>query len=111
MQHKYPALFTITSVFRVFGWVTVIWTAALVIMGAIVTFVNGQYLGVGFFGFLGELLGAVCWSSTASSEEPWLFCISRQQKASRFSSTSREIPVPSRIYSNKSFYCKWIRIT
>jgi hypothetical protein len=62
MQHKYPALFTITSVFRVFGWVTVIWTAALVIMGAIVTFVNGQYLGGGFFGFLGELLGAV-WGS------------------------------------------------
>jgi len=62
MQHKYPALFTITSVFRVFGWVTVLWTAAIVIMGVIGTFVSGQYLGGGFFGFLGELLGAV-WGS------------------------------------------------
>jgi len=59
MQHKYPALFTITSVFRVFGWVTVLWTATIVIMGAIGTLVSGQYLGGGFFGFLGELLGAV----------------------------------------------------
>lgn len=62
MKHKYPALFTISSVFRVFGWVTVVWTVAIVLMGAIVTFVNGQYLGGGFFGFLGELLGAV-WGS------------------------------------------------
>jgi len=31
-------------------------------MGVIATFVNGQYLGGGFFGFLGELLGAV-WGS------------------------------------------------
>ena len=62
MQHKYPALFTITSVFRIFGWVTVIWTALMVVIGVIATFVNGQYLGGGFFGFLGELLGAV-WGS------------------------------------------------
>ena len=62
MQHKYPALFTIVSVFRVFGWVTVIWTVAMVVMGAIVTFVTGQYLGSGFFGFIGQLLGAV-WGS------------------------------------------------
>ena len=62
MKHKYPALFTIRSVFRVFGWVTVVWTTAIVVMGAIVTFINGQYLGGGFLGFLGELLGAL-WGS------------------------------------------------
>jgi len=62
MKHKYPALFTISSVFRMFGWVTVIWTAVIVVMGVIATFINGQYLGGGFFGFLGELLGAV-WGS------------------------------------------------
>lgn len=62
MKHKYPALFTITTVFRMFGWLTVIWTAAFFVMGVIATFVNGQYLGGGFFGFLGELLGAV-WGS------------------------------------------------
>ena len=39
-----------------------LWTAVLVVMGAIVAFVNGQYLGGGFFGFLGQLLGAV-WGS------------------------------------------------
>lgn len=62
MKQKYPALFTITSVFRVFGWVTVLWTAATFVMGVIATFISGQYLGGGFFGFLGELLGAV-WGS------------------------------------------------
>jgi len=59
MQPKYPALYTISNVFRTFGWVTVFWTAATVIMGVIVVFLNGQYLGGGLFGFLGELLGAV----------------------------------------------------
>jgi len=58
-QPKYPALFTISSVFRAFGWVTIFWTAAAVIMGVIAVFINGQYLGGGLFGFLGELLGAV----------------------------------------------------
>jgi len=62
MQNKYRALITLTSLFRIYGWVTVIWTAVLVIMGAIVAFINGQYLGGGFLGFLGELLGAV-WGS------------------------------------------------
>lgn len=59
MKHKYPALFTVTSVFRVFGWVTVLWTAAIMVMGVIGTFISGQYIGGGFFGFLGELLGAI----------------------------------------------------
>ena len=44
---------------RVFGWITMVWTATLVFIGAIVTFVNRHYLGGGFCGFLGELLGAV----------------------------------------------------
>jgi len=62
MNKKYPALDTITSVFRIFGWVTLIWTLALIVMGVIFTFLNGQYLGGGLFGFLGEVLGAV-WGS------------------------------------------------
>ena len=62
MQHKYPALYTITGVFRIAGWIMVILTAAVTVMGVIATFVSGQYLGGGFFGFLGELLGAV-WGS------------------------------------------------
>jgi len=62
MQTKYPALDTITNVFRIFGWVTLFWTAALIVMGVIFTFLNGQYLGSGLFGFLGELLGSV-WGS------------------------------------------------
>ena len=61
-QHKYPALFAITGVLRIAGWLTMLWTAAMLVMGVIATFVNGQYLGGGFFGFLGELLGAV-WGS------------------------------------------------
>lgn len=59
MQPKYPALSTITQVFRALGWVTILWTVTLVIMGVVAMFLNGQYLGGGLFGFLGELLGAV----------------------------------------------------
>lgn len=62
METKYPALDTITNVFRIFGWITLLWTAALVILGVIFTIVNGQYLGGGLLGFLGEVLGAV-WGS------------------------------------------------
>ena len=62
MQTKYPALNTITNVIKIFGWVTLIWTGALIFLGVIFTFANGQYLGGGFLGFLGELLGAV-WGS------------------------------------------------
>lgn len=59
MEPKYPALNTITGVFRAFGWVTLIWTGLALIFGVIATFISGQYLGGGFFGFLGTLLGAV----------------------------------------------------
>ena len=62
METKYPALNTVTNAFRIFGWVTLFWTAALIVMGVIFTFIGGQYLGGGFLGFLGELLGAV-WGS------------------------------------------------
>ena len=62
MQTKYPALDTISNVFRIFGWLTLFWTAALIVMGVIFTFINGQYLGGGLLGFLGELLGSV-WGS------------------------------------------------
>lgn len=59
MQPKYPALDTIANVFRAFGWVTLIWTVVTIVIGVIATFVSGQYLGGGLFGFLGTLLGAV----------------------------------------------------
>lgn len=59
MQPKYPALDTIANVFRAFGWVALIWTAVTIVIGVIATFVSGQYLGGGLFGFLGTLLGAV----------------------------------------------------
>jgi len=62
MDTKYPALKTITKVFRILGWITLYWIAVFVIMGVIFIFVNGQYLGGGIFGFLGELLGAI-WGS------------------------------------------------
>jgi len=85
-QPKYPALFTISSVFRAFGWVTLFWTAAAVIMGVIAVFINGQYLSMAFL------------------VERWLFCTSRQLRVSRFLSISRKIPVPNRsVYPNRHF--------
>ena len=62
MSNKYPALSTIATIFKALGWVTIFWTAALVIVGVVVVFANGQYLGGGFFGFLGQILGAI-WGS------------------------------------------------
>lgn len=62
MKTKYPALNTITNVFRILGWVNLLWTAAIIILGVVFTFLSGQYLGAGFFGFLGEVLGAL-WGS------------------------------------------------
>ena len=56
---KYPALYTIATFYRVLAWFTIAFTIVLMIFGVISAFVSGQYIGGGFFGFLGQLLGAV----------------------------------------------------
>ena len=56
---KYPALTTVANFYRFLAWFTIILTIALMIFGVISAFVSGQYIGGGFFGFLGTLLGAV----------------------------------------------------
>jgi len=56
---KYPALYTIASFYRFLAWFTIAFTIILMLFGVIATFVYGQYIGGGIFGFLGALLGAV----------------------------------------------------
>jgi len=56
---KYPALSTIAAVYRILAWISIIFTAIVIIAGIIGAFVSGTYIGGGFFGFLGEVLGAV----------------------------------------------------
>ena len=56
---KYPALATVANFYRFLAWFTVAFTIVLMILGVISAFVSGQYIGGGFFGFLGELLGAI----------------------------------------------------
>jgi len=56
---KYPALDTVANFYRFLAWFTVAFTIVLMILGVISAFVSGQYIGGGFFGFLGELLGAI----------------------------------------------------
>ena len=56
---KYPALNTIATFYRYLAWFTIIFTIVLMVFGVISAFVSGQYIGGGFFGFLGELMGAV----------------------------------------------------
>ena len=56
---KYPALVTIASFYRILAWLTMIFTLAMMVVGVISTFISGNYIGGGFFGFLGTLLGAV----------------------------------------------------
>ena len=55
---KYPALTTIATFYRFMAWFTGILTLGLMIIGVIAAFVSGDYIGGGFLGFLGELLGA-----------------------------------------------------
>ncbi|MEA3327680.1 MAG: hypothetical protein U9R53_10330 [Chloroflexota bacterium] len=55
---KYPALNTIAGFYRILAWITIVITVTLMIVGVIATFVTGNYIGGGFFGFLGSLLGA-----------------------------------------------------
>lgn len=56
---KYPALTTVANFYRFLAWFTIALTVVLMIFGVIAAFVSGNYIGGGFFGFLGQLLGAV----------------------------------------------------
>jgi hypothetical protein len=56
---KYPALTTVANFYRFLAWFTIAFTILLMILGVISAFISGQYIGGGFFGFLGELLGAI----------------------------------------------------
>ena len=56
---KYPALTMVANFYRFLAWFTIAMTVVLMIIGVISAFVSGQYIGGGFFGFLGQLLGAV----------------------------------------------------
>ena len=59
MEPKYPALSMIASIYRVIGWIVVVLTMSVVLIMVITVFVTGSYIGGGFFGFLGELLGDI----------------------------------------------------
>lgn len=59
MNTKYPALNTIANIYRMLAWITVVITVILMIIGVVATLVSGNYIGGGFFGFLGQVLGAV----------------------------------------------------
>jgi len=56
---KYPALTTVANFYRFLAWFTIGFTIFLMILGVIAAFISGQYIGGGFFGFLGQLLGAI----------------------------------------------------
>ena len=56
---KYPALTTVANFYRFLAWFTIALTVVLMIFGVISAFVSGTYIGGVFFGFLGQLLGAV----------------------------------------------------
>ena len=59
---KYPALEMIASIYRFIGWFIIFVTLITIVAGFIAVLVNQQFIGVGLFGFLGGLLGAV-WGS------------------------------------------------
>jgi len=56
---KYPALKTIAAFYRILAWITIVATWVFIIFGVVAAFVTGSYIGGGFLGFLGNLLGAV----------------------------------------------------
>ena len=58
MNPKYPALNTIAGFYRILAWITIVFTFIMMVVGVIATFVSGNYIGGGLFGFLGTLLGA-----------------------------------------------------
>lgn len=56
---KYPALSTIATFYRILAWISIIFTIFVILIGVIAAFVSGTYIGGGFLGFLGNVLGAV----------------------------------------------------
>jgi hypothetical protein len=56
---KYPALSTIAVFYRILAWISIVFTFVFMIFGVVAAFVSGTYIGGGFLGFLGNLLGAV----------------------------------------------------
>jgi uncharacterized membrane protein YraQ (UPF0718 family) len=56
---KYPALKTIAAFYRILAYITMVFTFIFIIFGVVATIVSGNYIGGGFLGFLGSLLGAV----------------------------------------------------
>lgn len=56
---KYPALKTVAAFYRILAWITLVFTLLFIIVGVIAAFVSGTYIGGGFLGFIGNLLGAV----------------------------------------------------
>jgi hypothetical protein len=56
---KYPALSTVVVFYRILAWISIIITLFVILMGVIAAFVSGTYIGGGFLGFLGNVLGAV----------------------------------------------------
>lgn len=56
---KYPALSTVVVFYRVLAWISIIITLIVILIGIIAAFTSGTYIGGGFLGFLGNVLGAV----------------------------------------------------
>jgi hypothetical protein len=56
---KYPALKTIAAFYRILAYITMVFTFIFIIFGVVATIVSGNYIGGGFLGFLGNLLGAI----------------------------------------------------
>ncbi len=56
---KYPALSTVVTVYRILAWFSIGMTLFMILIGVIAAFTSGTYIGGGFFGFLGTVLGAV----------------------------------------------------
>jgi len=56
---KYPALNTIAAFYRILAWISIVFTVIVIFVGIISAFVSGTYIGGGFLGFLGNILGAV----------------------------------------------------
>ena len=56
---RYPALNTIAAFYRILAYITMVFTFIFIIFGVVATIVSGNYIGGGFLGFLGSLLGAV----------------------------------------------------
>lgn len=58
MEPKYPALQTISNIYRAIGWISVFLTMMYMIMAVVSVIITGDYFGGGLFAFLGSLLGA-----------------------------------------------------